>query len=292
MNITTSIQQRTNLPGATPLDRAGIKRWLSKNEDRAGEFDGMQTSALVSHIQEYLTAQAQNDSQATTLNSLDGIAEEPPQAANTMPGFVDSESLAETVADGVAGYMNSDGDNGSDDDETYEDAQVNLVESAIDSYLQGLSSPMVEGQITGPNFSYVSQTPDTETPDVDTNPFSPVPISPVIPISPSLPGMPTGLASPLLGISSSANTSKRKIEDKVLANLIDTLPNAPKMAQILGFNLSTGQGVAAFKRYLLQRAQMVQMRATPSNTARAKNNTARPRMFFNRFSSSREIRYT
>ena len=78
MNIATSIQQRTNGPGMTPLDRAGIKRWLSKNEDRAGEFDGMQTSALVSHIQEYLTAQAQNDSQATTLNSLDGIAEEPP----------------------------------------------------------------------------------------------------------------------------------------------------------------------------------------------------------------------
>ena len=109
--LVSSIHQRTNLPGLTPLHAEGIRSWLEKNEDRAGEFDDKQTSALVSLIQEYLIEQQQNDSQATTLSSLDGIADEPQQMLNTMPGFVDSESLAETVADGVAGYMNNSSDN-------------------------------------------------------------------------------------------------------------------------------------------------------------------------------------
>ena len=283
--LVNSIVQRTKMNGLPAMLPSGINRWLLKNEDRAGEYHGMQTDSLISHIQDYLTVQAQNDNDSQT-TTLEEIAAEPPQAPMMMPET--TESLAETVllADGVAGYMHSSNDAGSNEesDGAFEDAQIEEVQGAIDAHLlQGLSSPDPLIEVPSQNISYVSQTPDAVSPGVGESPVIESPLFPV---------MPTGLDSPFIGISSSASTSKRSKSDKVLATLIDTLPNAPKMAQILGYNLTTGQGVAAFQRYLLQRAQIVQMRATPSSTARAKNNTARPRMFFNRFGSSREIRYT
>jgi len=259
--LVNSIVTRTKMNGLPSMSPTGINRWLSKNQDRAGEYHGMQTDSLISHIQDYLnTTLEQNDSQTTT---LEGIVAEPPQAPMMMPET--TESLAETVllADGVAGYMHSSNDAGSNEesDGAFEDAQIEEVEGAIDAHLlQGLSSPDPLIEVPSQNISYVSQTPDAVSPGVGESPVIESPLFPV---------MPTGLDSPFIGISSSASTSKRK-SDKVLANLIDTLPNAPKMAQILGYNLSSGQGIAAFKRFLLQRARMLQMRATPSNTARAK----------------------
>jgi len=149
-------------------------------------------------------------------------------------------------------------------------------------------------QVPAQGISYYSMTPAAQGIGQGTPipPNTPPPHAPPPHVPP--PNIPLHIQSNAQGSSSasvSMSQSNKVMGDRILAGLLHN-PQATSIAEALGFDLRTGKGVQAYQRYLLQRAQMILMRRTPSGVPRSKHNTARPMMFFNRNGNVREIRYT
>ena len=302
--LAQSIQQRSLSPGNTRLERGDIIDWLIENEELAmmDEFKNQQSDVIHPYIEDYITLQQQSSSQATTIGgeeSVESVASHPQSAPNTMPGYAESLSEAAEVVEvvedtngGLAGYVDAESglvSSEDDEDDDFDNAQIVTMQSSLDAAIAEVMgedplSPPPDVHVPGQGLNYYSMTP-VQGPQGGTQGTPPQ-------------GVSQGMPQPMQNTPPQSSTgsvimsqSNKALGDQILAGLLGN-PQAMATAQALGFNLRTGQGVKAYKRYLIQRAQMLLMRRTSTGIKRAVHNTAKPRMYFNRNGPTREIRYT
>ncbi len=268
--IAQSIQQRTLGSGRTVIPMPTILEWLRENEDRAGDFRGLQTSALVSLIEQDMV----EDSQATTLGAAEEVAELPPPAPGGMAGYI--EELPDTDAE-----VSFDEEESFQPGQNWDDLESDLDQAIVDVMSQEMGSPELSFPL--PQGMVAAESEDEDEPA----PTQSVPPS----VSPSIAPSAAPSAAPAISIVNQPASKPAVVADKVLAGILEN-KNATAMAKALGYDLKSAMGIQAFQRYLIQRAQFVLMRRTPSGKPRAKPSTARPRMYFNRDGPSRLIRYT
>jgi hypothetical protein len=304
------IQRSTTLQTAQTHE---VVEWLVENETLAlmSENKDQSSDVIQSQVEDYVTSLQAASSQATTLGGVEDLASYAEPAPNTMPGYVDSlpSSLADPLPDyssdsdsnaGIAGYVDADGVWVDDEGSPFADAQLESMQSSLDAAISeamGEDPLSPDVQVAAQGLNYYSLTPGglggTPVPPNAPPPNAPPPNAPPPPPFVPPPVMPLHAQSGAQGSSASVSMSQsnKVMSDRVLAGLLHN-PQAMSIAQALGFDIRSGRGVQAYKRYLLQRAQMILMRRTPSGVPRSKHNTARPMMFFNRHGNVREIRYT
>jgi len=299
--IAQSIYQRSLAPGFIRLERGDIRDWLIENEDLAlmSEFQEQQSDVIHPYIEDFITLQQQSSSQATTIGgeeSVESVASHPQSAPNTMPGYAESLSEAAEVVEvvedtngGLAGYVDAESglvSSEDDEDDDFDNAQIVTMQSSLDAAIAEVMgedplSPPPDVHVPGQGLNYYSMTP-VQGPQGGTQGTPPQGVSQ---------GMPQPMQNTPPQSSVIMRQSNKALGDQILAGLLGN-SQAMVTAQALGFNLRTGQGVKAYKRYLIQRAQMLLMRRTPTGIKRAVHNTSKPRMYFNRNGPTREIRYT